>query len=61
MKTGEIVERLIRVKDGLSSRVDRDATNDAVNHLYEIDLRVQEMNAELTSEVREMLKLKGAI
>ncbi len=61
MKTGEIVERLIRVKDGLSSRVDRDAINDAVNHLYEIDLRVQEMNAELTSEVREMLKLKGAI
>ena len=36
---GAIAERLIRIKDRLTDRADRDAINDAVNRIYELAAR----------------------
>ncbi len=34
-----IMDRLIRIKDRLTDRADRDAINDAVNRIYELAAR----------------------
>ena len=47
MTTGQIVEQLIRLKDRLSDRQDRDLINTTVNHLYDIDRAVLQLKTKV--------------